>query len=242
MRRPAAAVALTLALAAVPAAALAGSSHWPLGGTVGDGQKTTQAREVGEFTAVRLVGSLDVKVKVGAPRAVAVTIDQNLQPLVETRLDGDTLVIGTKNVSYRGEGRVEVSVPALRAFTIEGSGDVDIEGGQGDFRAVLEGSGGLAWTGAGGKLDVSIEGSGDVKLAGSAQAVRIRIEGSGDVKARGLTAKDADVEVSGSGDVDVTLDGGMLRAEVNGSGGVLWHGKAQVEHARVSGSGEIAHR
>lgn len=239
MRHLAAAASLCLALTP-----LAASAHgWWGGSTSGDGKKTTQARAVGEFKAVRLEGSLDVKVKVGAPAAVAVTIDENLQPLVETVLDGDTLVIKTKgSMSYHGEGRVELSTPTLRGFWIEGSGDAAIEGGQGDLTLSVAGSGDIAWRGAAGKLVVEIAGSGDVKLAGTADQADLEVAGSGDIAARELTARSAEVEVAGSGDVELTLAGGTLRAEVAGSGDVHWYGTAQVERVSVSGSGEIAHR
>jgi len=243
MHRLAAAAAVAIfSLAVIPTAARAGSWSWCGGGTTGDGKKVTQSRQVGEFKAVRLEGSLDVKVKVGAPLAVSVTIDENLQPLVETLVQGDTLTIRSKGMSYGGEGRVELAVPSLRAFAIVGSGDAAIDGGPGDLELSVRGSGDLSWRGAAGRLQVDIEGSGDVTLAGTAEAARLRIEGSGDVKASGLTARDADVEVAGSGDVDVTLGGGSLEAVVNGSGDVVWHGQARTERSRVHGSGTIAHR
>ena len=98
MRRhaPSAALLAVLLLAA-PGLALADSSHshWHWGGdaVTGDGHKVSQPREVKPFSAVRLEGSLDVRVTVGPARAVSVLIDENLQPLVETRVEGDTLVI-----------------------------------------------------------------------------------------------------------------------------------------------------
>jgi hypothetical protein len=239
MRRLAAAV-LTATLSAAPLSASAW--NWTTGGLEGSGKKVTQARQVGEFRAVRLEGSFDVSIQVGAPRAVAVTIDENLQPLVETRLVGDTLVVSSQNMSYRGEGRVRISTPALQGLDLEGSGDVTIEGGRGDQRLSLAGSGDVDWKGSAAALEVSIAGSGTVTLAGKAEVARLRIDGSGDVKARGLAARDADVEVSGSGDVELTLDGGTFRAAVSGSGQVAWHGRATVERASVSGSGEILHR
>jgi hypothetical protein len=239
MRHLAAAAALCLATG--PAAA---SAHgWWGDSTSGDGKKVTQPRAVGEFKAVRLEGALDVRLKVGAPTSVAVTIDGNLQPLVETRLDGDTLVVSTKgSMSYHGEGRVELATPSLRAFAIQGSGDAVIEGGQGDLALTVSGSGDLTWRGAAGALHVEIEGSGDVKLAGTADEARVQVSGSGDVHAKDLTARSASVEVAGSGDVELTLAGGTLKASVAGSGDVHWYGTAQVERASVAGSGEIAHR
>lgn len=239
MLKPALAVALVLAAAAPRSASARG---W--GGSVtGDGHKVTQSRAAPAFQAVRLEGSLDVQVQVGPPTAVSVTIDENLHPLVETTVQGDTLVIRTRDsMSYRGEGRVTVSTPTLRALTIEGSGDAIVEGGQGDLALAVSGSGDISWRGAAGRLSVEIEGSGDVRLAGTADHAALSVAGSGDVKARDLTARGAKVEVAGSGDVEVTLGGGTLEASVAGSGDVRWYGSAQVERARVAGSGEIVHR
>jgi hypothetical protein len=235
----------TLVAAAALTTPMVASAHgWCWGtGTSGDGKKVTQQRVVGEFRAVRLEGALDVRVRVGSPTAVAVTIDENLQPLVETRLDGDTLVIDTTgSMRCSGVSRVELSTPSLRAFAIEGSGDVAIEGGQGDLKLSVAGSGDLSWRGAAGRLGVEIAGSGDVKLAGTAEEVHLEVGGSGDIQARALTARSAEIDVAGSGDVEVTLGGGTLRAQVAGSGDIHWFGTAQAEKISVSGSGEIARR
>jgi hypothetical protein len=232
MRR---ALAVVLLLAAVPGAAE--------GRVRGNGEKTTTRRDVAPFTAVRLDTSLDVSVKVGPARSVAVTIDSNLQREIETRVDSGTLVVDARrSLEYRGPAKVEITVPELRGFRIAGSGDVDIQGGKGDLALEIDGSGDLRWSGTAGALSVDIEGSGDVTLEGKADVLRAEIEGSGAIAASGLTARSADVEVDGSGDVDLTLAGGTLRAEVSGSGEVRWAGDATVEKASVSGSGDIARR
>lgn len=235
MRRLALAAAL---LTMVPAAAHA----WSGGETKGDGTKVTQPRQVAPFTSVRVVGSLDAAVKVGGAQSVSVTIDQNLQPLVFTEVSDDTLVVRTKDASWDGKGVVEITVPALRGFTIEGSSDVTIEGGQGDLQLKISGSGDLRWSGSVARLDASISGSGDMKLEGTAEHASLSVAGSGDVKAGGLTAKGAAISLAGSGDVELTLDGGSLSVSIAGSGDVVWHGKAMVEQASVSGSGQIVRR
>jgi hypothetical protein len=240
--------ALAFALLAAPRAARADGWRWRWNeGVRGDGHKVTQPREVAAFSSVRLEGSLDVRVKIGPPRAVSVTIDENLQPLVLTRVEGDTLVVDTRNISYQGEGRVELTTPSLRGFAIEGSGDVTIDGAgaagpKGDLTLSVSGSGDFDWRGVAARLDVSIEGSGDVKLDGQADEARVSIEGSGDVKGARLTARSAEVHVSGSGDAELTLAGGRLSASVEGSGDVVWHGTAQVDRADVSGSGSVVRR
>ncbi len=239
MTRPAAALALLLAASSAQA--------WGL--LQGDGRKTTEARAVPPFTAVRLEGSLEAEVKVGPAQAVAVTIDSNLQPEVETRVDGETLVISLRRgVSFRGTGKVEVSLPALAAVELRGSGDVSVEAaapgaGGGDLRLALAGSGDLGWRGGAVRaLEVELAGSGDVRLAGTAESLQVSLDGSGDVDAARLPARSARVRVDGSGDVELTLAGGTLDAEVAGSGSVRWAGEARVERSRVAGSGEISRR
>lgn len=220
-----------------------GAQAWTRGGgTTGDGKKVTQPREVGAFSRVRLEGALDARVTVGPARAVSVTIDQNLQPLVETRVEGDTLVVSARELSWQGDGRVDISVPALRGFAIRGSGDAAIEGGEGDLSLSISGSGDLGWRGRAGALEAAVSGSGDMRLSGTAASVEIAVAGSGDVLARDLEAGRADVSVAGSGDVEVRLAGGPLRASVAGSGDVVWYGEGRVEQASAAGSGEIVHR
>jgi hypothetical protein len=252
MRHPAAPrlAALATAAAILSLAAPAPAAAWGWNATKGDGKKVTQAREVGAFSRVRLVGSLDARVRVGGPRAVSVTIDENLQPLVEVLVEGDTLVVRSRELSYQGEGRVEIAVPSLRALGIEGSGDADIapadgaglERGAGDLALAISGSGDITWRGQAARLTAAVSGSGDMKLSGTADAVEISVAGSGDVSAQDLAAGSADVSVAGSGDVSVRLTGGALRAAVAGSGDVTWYGEGRVERAARAGSGEITHR
>jgi hypothetical protein len=239
MRRLAAAVSVAT-LAFLPAAAQAHLfSH---GGTPGDGKKLTQARPVAAFTAIRVEGSIDAAVKVGGPQAVAVTIDENLQPLVTTEVRDGTLVIRTRDASWDGPGVVEITVPALRALDIKGSSDVTIDGGQGDLTLAIHGSGDLTWSGAVSKLDASVSGSGDLKLSGTAEQAKVSVAGSGDVKAGGLKARAAAISVAGSGDVELTLDGGPLSVAIAGSGDVTWHGTAMLEQVAIRGSGELKKR
>jgi hypothetical protein len=230
---------LSLAALALPVITLA---------VTGSGNKVTQSRQVPAFSAVRNDGSLDVTVEVGPAASVAVTIDDNLQPEVETTVTGDTLVIRMRRggVSYRGEGRVAITAPRLTGYAVHGSGDAVIQGnGSGapaDLTLSIDGSGDVRWTGEAARLTTRIDGSGDVALSGKAQALQVNVNGSGDVKAKDLVAGTAGVEVNGSGDVEATLAGGPLRVRVHGSGDVRWWGDASSVDAVAHGSGDIAHR
>lgn len=213
--------------------------------TRGDGDAVTQTRTLPAFRRVELSTALDLEVTEGPAQSVAVTIDGDLQPLVETRVEGDKLVVGSRTSLHpRGAGRVTVTVPVLEALDLEGSGNVRVAGADAprDVRLGLEGSGNLSWTGKAGKLRLGLSGSGDVRLSGAAERLEVAITGSGDVDADGLRARDAALSIAGSGDIRAALDGGGLSAAIDGSGDISWSGTGQVVAAAVSGSGAIRHR
>lgn len=238
MRFAAAAAAVLVASPACAHAHRAPTVH-------GDGHATTESRRVEPFQSIQLEASADVSVKVGSGPAVRVTVDENLQRHVLTTVRHGALVIDLDDdVSIRptGDVRVEVEVPELRRFAVDGSGDVVIDGGAGDLELSIGGSGELRWRGEAAALRADIEGSGDLRLDGRAASLRAAVEGSGDIDARKLAATDVEASIEGSGNIDVNVSGGKLSATVEGSGDIHWSGTASIERVRVSGSGEVARR
>jgi hypothetical protein len=231
-----------LAVLATLAAAPSLAAGW--GSERGDGQVTTERRDVGgAFDAISLRGSIDARVQVGPAASVSVTIDQNLQRHVTTRLEGRTLVVEQERDVRPSEGAVvEVALPELRSFATSGSGDARIEGGKGGALSLsTAGSGDVEWRGEATALSVATRGSGNVTLAGRAASLAAATSGSGDVEASGLAVRDAEASTSGSGDVSLTIEGGTLRARTSGSGDVTYAGSADVD-ARASGSGRVRAR
>jgi hypothetical protein len=230
------------------AAALAASTAqaWSWNGIEGNGKKTTQSRAVsGSFDAVSTRGSLDARIKVGPAASVSVTIDENLQQYVDVRVEGSRLVVDTKeNVSYRGDGYVDITLPTLRAASTSGSSDMTIDGSSGgDLELHTSGSGDIHWRGEAKRLEVSTSGSGDAVLSGRAQSLDASTSGSGDLKGIDLTITgDVEVSTAGSGDVEIAMAGGKLRARTSGSGDVVYRGDARSVDARTSGSGEVKKR
>lgn len=211
----------------------------------GSGNVVEKARQVGAFTKLRLEGPVDVRVNQAAADAVKVSADDNIEPLVETRVDGDTLVVRLQpgaGFTTRQTPVVSVDAKALQAIVVNGSGDLSLERFKGDQLALtLSGSGDLRV----GLLEVrelnaTLSGSGDVRVAGRADAQSWTLNGSGDVDARSLPGRSAKAQLNGSGDLDLgvveTLD-----ASVRGSGDLSYGGRPQVKQS-VSGSGEIHRR
>jgi hypothetical protein len=212
------------------------------GGVDGDGARTMETRPLAGFSNVRSSSSLDVRVDRGDAWAVVVSIDSNLQPLVGTRVDGETLSIDVDG----GIGRVVpgpqvfVTMPALGLAQASGSGVLAVGGfSQGaPVELGLEGSGVLTFSGEVPAARVHSSGSGEVRLTGAAPSLTVAAEGSGAVDARALTSSTADISVSGSGNV-AALVTGSARVAISGSGSVDLFGGATVEETDTSGDGAL---
>jgi dipeptidyl aminopeptidase/acylaminoacyl peptidase len=194
--------------------------------------------------------------------AITATGDQADLDRLELRQEGDTLRIGRKkgDWSWRSKGvQLRVSLPALSAVTVSGSGNAAADQAGGAAVALrVSGSGNLAvqavkataltasLSGSGNvaagnvvaeTVAASISGSGNMAVAGRCTSLDARLSGSGDLVADKLACTNATVSTSGSGDVSVHASG-QVTARTSGSGDVVITGGARCT-SRSSGSGTI---
>lgn len=211
----------------------------------GSGIKIEKVRALAPFTRLRIDGPVDVRLSQAAADQATVVADDNIEPLVETAVEGGTLVVRVKRdagFTTRRAPSVRVDARTLQAVAVNGSGDLSVERFKGDSLGLdVEGSGdvdlGLVDLKV---LTVSISGSGDVRVSGRAEQQTWRISGSGDVDARSLAGRSARVELNGSGDASLGVTE-QLDAELSGSGDLSYAGRPQLRQS-VSGSGEIQRR
>jgi hypothetical protein len=189
-------------------------------GVIGSGTKTSELRQLEPFTRIEIRGAANADVVVGQPQSVTVEADDNILPIIETYVRGDTLVISNKD-NYRPKTpvMVRVVVPELAGASVSGSGTVRATGIKTSAFAI------------------DIRGSGNVTTQGTADSISIDLSGSGNIDASQFAARQADVNLSGSGNVNLCADD-SLRVKLAGSGNVEYKGKPRV-NAHVSGSGNV---
>ena len=189
----------------------------------GNGKVVSNERMVGDFTAISIDASVDVKLRQGEQTKVVVKTDENLQDNVTTEVSAGVLKIDNKGSFSRAtEMVVFVTVKNLERVRINGSGDLESEG---VFR--------------GNELEILINGSGDVEMDLEMKHVTTLINGSGDVELTGIQG-DLKLVVNGSGDFEaerVRLD--QCNITVNGSGDVKLNGSANDVILNQSASGDI---
>jgi hypothetical protein len=211
------------------------------------GKNGARAFQVGGFEKIALRGPHDVVVTVGGAPSVRAEGDTALLERMEIKVEGGELVIGSKHRNSWSWGGshdqpkivVHVTVPALAAASIEGSGDIKIDKVEGErFGGAIGGSGDLSIGSVRVRnADFSIAGSGGISAKGSADSTDISIAGSGDVDAGELLAKTAKVSVMGSGDVRANASE-SANVSVMGSGDVTMSGTAKCTVSKM-GSGDV---
>lgn len=200
---------------------------------------------VSSFDRLAARGSPTVIVRTGrVPYVVATGDAQDVARLEIEVVDGE-LRTGMKRTAgwswkvSRTPLTITVTTPGLRAVTLAGSGDVDVDRvGGATLVATLAGSGDLRLR-AVDSADVSatLAGSGDLTAAGRCRSANFTLSGSGDLRAGALrcesvqanlvgsggmdayASRSADVTLIGSGDVTVA-GGGTCRQTKRGSGSI----------------------
>jgi hypothetical protein len=212
----------------------------------GSGQAVSQAREVEAFDAVAVGGPFQVVLQPAAREAVSVQADDNLLPLVQTRVRDDgarrTLHVELPRhtqIEARTPIVVTVAVVRVAALAVGGVGRIAATGLQSPRLDVsVGGAGSIAMTALqAGELVLSIGGSGRIDAAGRAEKLRLSIGGSGAVRAEGLRTPVASVSIAGSGDAHVHAEQ-TLSVSIAGSGSVVYRGEPALSTSIV-GSGRV---
>lgn len=188
------------------------------GGQVAQSSGTPSARtyDAKDFTGVEVRGSDDVQVRTADAFSVRAEGDSKVLDELEVRVVNGQLQVGRKDSdrgwmwgNHNDKGvKVYVTLPHLTSASVAGSGNLDADRGEGDFRAAIAGSGNLNVASVQAKnIALDIAGSGDLRVAGTAAHLSASIAGSGDIDAKGLTATSAKVSIAGSGNVSGTVNG-----------------------------------
>ena len=189
----------------------------------GTGTARTEARAVGGFTSVSAGGAVELTITIGGATAVSVTADDNIVPLIRTRVQGDRLIIdSTDGYTPKTPVRIAITTPRLTALGLSGATTAATTGITGDRFA----------------LDLS--GASEATVAGAATAITVEASGASELDATRLAAQDATVAASGASQVRLAVARG-LTVQASGASAVDYWGSPAVTKA-TSGASRVRAR
>jgi hypothetical protein len=190
----------------------------------GSGNAASETRNLRGFSSIVLKGSADVDVTVAEePGPVVVEAEDNIIPLIETRVQFGRLIISTRpntNIAATRPVRIGVTMKALDSIRLEGSGNIQAS----DLNGTA--------------LEIDLPGSGNITVTGTVDKVKVTMRGSGQIICSGLRAKAATVNLPGSGNVTVYASE-SLDATLKGSGNIQYSGNPATVRRSITGSGNI---
>ena len=193
-------------------------------GVAGSGVAKTEARDVGSFTEIEVSGAVRLDVELGPKTSVEVTGDDNIVPLLLTKVEGSALRIYTKqSVRPKVDIVVKVVVPALTALRSSGATNVTLAGLTGPA------------------LSLDLSGASKLSAKGKVGKLAVHVSGAGKVHTDALEATDASVDVSGAAYVEVRAKD-SLAVTISGAGKVVYSGDPKDVAKSVSGAGRIEKR
>ena len=183
---------------------LAASAQWGRSERVtGNGNLKKETRSVGNFKAVASAGSMNVQLAYGKPGSVTVEADENLLEYIETKVENNTLKIGTRNyVSIRSSQKITVyvTVDQLEGVSVAGSGKVILKGKADQVNVNISGSGNVECSElVAQRVKINVTGSGNTRVHAD-QTLEVNVLGSGNVSYKG-NARDIVKHSAGSGKV-----------------------------------------
>ncbi len=212
----------------------------------GSANVVTEAREVRGFDAVRLSGSGILTIEQAGEESLTIAAEDNIMPLIETRIEGNCLNIGYRNgTADPGPTqpiRFHLRVKKLRFIESSGSGQIRSARLSTERLEVrISGSGQVMLESvAASRLESVVSGSGRFNVGGEAGSQRVSISGSGSYDGAGVSSGSAEVAISGSGRAALRVSD-ALNVIISGSGVVEYAGNPRVSQV-ISGSGGLRRR
>ncbi len=210
----------------------------------GNGNLTTENRQLSGFKNVSSSGPMDVVLTQSSNFSVQVKGDENLLPYITTTTEGNTLKIKVKpgyNLHPEKNLQVFISAPLFTEISSDGSGNISTENTLSNTDKMsfeLSGSGNIDAKIDAPAVESHTSGSGNVSFSGKANEADMSVSGSGDIHCFGLTSEHTSITINGSGNADVYATK-QLDVNVNGSGDVRYKGGASV-NSHINGSGSAS--
>lgn len=208
----------------------------------GNGNVVSEDRNPGSFTSIEVNNSADIYITEGSSNTVTVKTDENILPIITTKVSDGVLVVSNSK-SFRSAEVLEVHVTMknIHKLTSSGSGDIYCKGVSGtDVYVRLNGSGDFEADFSVKNLELKLNGSGDAEVSGVRGQLQIYISGSGDVEADDLQLETCSMKIMGSGDIKLNGSAAKLTVRQTGSGDVnAYNLKAVDVTVSNSGSGDM---
>lgn len=194
-------------------------------GVRGSGIVQTESRSVSGFSSIVFNSEGKVTVQQTGKESLTISAEDNLLPLLETRVADRVLYLGTvNNVDINPTKPIEfvMEVKGLESFKMTGVGSIEAKGIHGK------------------RLAIALTGVGNMTIEGSADSLDLSLDGVGSYQGDRFKTKQATVRSEGVGNAVINVSD-QLDVSVSGVGAIEYIGSPKVQKSG-RGLGEVKQR
>jgi putative autotransporter adhesin-like protein len=192
-------------------------------GVKGDGVIMTTNRPIGDFSALVVNGAYKIKWTSGKP-ALTISTDQNLLPLIETTVSGNTLEIDQEKQLRPSKG-ITINLSSASLSEVRVNGAVNFTGS----------------SLAGHDLKLECNGASSINVDGAITNFEVNLSGASKLNAESLRTQTAKVSLNGAAYADIAVSD-SLDASISGAGLLTYSGNPKSVEKNISGAGRIRAR
>jgi hypothetical protein len=189
-------------------------------GVQGSGKVTEKTIQIRDFDTIQMNGGGRVEIVVGQPLKLIVKTDDNVHPVLISRVRGDTLKLDSTRMIAPTELSYIIHTPRL--IRVESNGAVN-----GTITGI-----------SGKKFRLECNGASELKLVGKVDEFRVEANGASSIDAFELMAEEVYAESNGAGTLDVHATQ-KLTGEAAGASSVNYKGNPRQVRMKAAGVGEV---
>ncbi|HWE36656.1 MAG TPA: head GIN domain-containing protein [Isosphaeraceae bacterium] len=211
----------------------------------GSGVSKTETRKVDTFHAVEVGGAIKATVKVGDKTEVVIEGDDNIIPLIETKVEDGRLVVRARDgTSYSTKKPLTATITAtkLDALEADGASTIDATVAASDAMTIeASGAGNVSATGIDAKeVKVTASGASRVTAKGKGTSLTLDASGASHVEAAELAVESAKADLSGASDAKVHASKSVA-GDISGASHLDVAGSPSGRSVTTSGVGKVSY-
>ena len=192
-------------------------------GIPGSGVAKTETRDVAGFNSISIAGIGTYEITVGDAEAFEVTADDNLLPILETKLENDGSLLKirfSENVSPNTPIQVKIGTQQLAKLTVSGACKVNFSN--------LESE----------QLELNVSGANTISGNAKLDSLLVTASGATSLKLEEVVAKSVTVKMSGAGSGTVHATE-AINANLSGAGSLKVKGNPEQVEKKASGIASV---
>ncbi|WP_151894148.1 head GIN domain-containing protein [Patiriisocius marinistellae] len=199
----------------------------------GNRDVVTENRSIGrDFDTVKGSSGLEVILTQGSENALRVEADSNLQNIIETYVDNNTLYIkAEENIGSAAKKTVYVTYTTLSSIKASSGANVSLNNEFKEEKLTLDASSGAAITASVFSKDAYVEASsgGNVHVEGKTKNLRTKASSGGHIDAKDLLSVICNARASSGGNITVNTKE-ELEAKTSSGGSITYDGDPIVKN------------